>query len=284
MARKKIENVTEVEVVKDDFVPELTPVVVIDKPKCDLSSEDLRKRILELLKDIDENRVELCQRMWQAQGGAYEEWGYATFKDYASKELGIKYGTACQLSRMGMFQEKYPNEFTKAISLGLSKGEEIARVANSENIDEWVEKARHISADELGKEVKNYMKALVPSEAQEALKNEPKVKDSMLEEQLKHLTYSFTHENYMTVCNAIAALQQANPNIRNDAEALAMICAEYVGANSFDKQGVEFASELLKKYENTFPLKLVIFDTENNQVVHGLPLVKELVKIALSEV
>lgn len=284
MVKKKKEEVIYAVAVQDDFVPEMTPVVVLDKPKCDLSSEDLRKRILSLIQDIDKNQVELCERMWQAQGGAFESWGYATFKDYAHRELGIKYGSACRLSRMGMFKEKYPEAFNKVISLGLGKGEEIAKIANSENVDEWVEKGKHISADELSKEVKNYMKALVPSDAQDALDNESKVKDTMLEEQLKHLTYSFTHDNYMTVCNAIAALQQANPNIRNDAEALAMICAEYVGANSFDKQGVSFAAEMLKKYENTFPLKLVIFDTEESQVVHGMPLVKELVKIALSEV
>lgn len=267
-----------------DFVPELQPVVVVDAPESDLDSGELRKRILDLLKDIEKNKVELCERIYQAQNGMYESWGYATFKEYAHRELSLRYGTACQLSRLGLFKNKYPEVFNKVCTLGISKMEEISRVVSDANADEWIEKGKHLNADELSKEVRNYMKAMVPSDAQDAVANEGATKDSMIEEQLKHLTYSFTHENYMTVCNAVAALQQANQNIRNDAQALTMICADYMSSNNFTVQGTDFVAETLKKYENNFPVRLVVFDTEARQVIHGMPLVKELVKIALQDV
>lgn len=245
MARKKSkayegEEVSMVSVA--DFVPEAQPVVLEEvEDNFAMSSDDHREQIMKCVSNLQLNFIAICQLLYQAQKlRRYESWGYGSFKDYAQKELGFKYGKAKALVNLWQhIGSKDRDMFDTLMSVGWDKANEISRVVNRENVTEWVDKAKVLSADDLKREVKNYILALVPKDAEEALQLEDQAIESgasAITGEMHYRNFAFDYEQLQTVNQAIVAIKRQNPEINSDAACLAWIAAEYLASNSFDEE------------------------------------------------
>lgn len=234
-------NMTEL---KGEFVPEAQPVVELDASERDdfaMSSDDHRDQIMKCVSNLQLNFISICQLLFQAQKlRRYESWGYTSFKEYAQKELGFKYGKAKALVNLWMHIGSKDREmFDKLMSVGWDKANEISRVVNRENVDEWVDKAKILSADDLKREVKNYILSLVPKDAESALQLEQQATESgatAVTEEQHYRNFAFDYEQLQTINQAIVLIKRANPEIQSEAACLAWIAAEYIASNSFDEE------------------------------------------------
>lgn len=249
MARKKSkvydgEEISEVAVA--DFVPEAQPVILLDAEEDNfaMSSDDHREQIMKCVNNLQFNFIAICQLLYQAQKlRRYESWGYTSFKDYAHKELGFKYGKAKALVNLWQhIGSKDKDMFDQLMSVGWDKANEISRVVNKENLGEWVDKAKILSADDLKREVKNYILALVPKDAEEALQLEDQALGSgalAVTDELHYRNFAFDYDQLQTINQAIVAIKRQNPEIQSDAACVAWIAAEYLASNSFDHDVAE---------------------------------------------
>jgi hypothetical protein len=261
-----------VEFSQDDFVPEIHPVVVEESRsyiKSGLTPDELRKKIPEAYVNVRENYLDLCRYLLEVKvENLYKKWKYASFREYVHAELGIRYSKANYLSRLWLHFGKDPEFLLKVKDVGWDKMRELMRIINSENLDYWLSKAKMISADDLKKEVKAYLRSLVPDDPKKAIENEPQVENTIVAEQVKTITYDFLYENYLTVCTAIEKLQRDNPGM-TPPEALALICAEFLGTAAGDSTGIEHVVGMIRRFEKLQPVECVVLEKETDQVVYG---------------
>jgi hypothetical protein len=243
MARKKSgvyegEEVSAIAVA--DFVPEAQPVVVVEEEdNFQMSSDDHREQIMKCVTNLQFNFIAICQLLYQAQKlRRFESWGYGSFKEYAQKELGFKYGKAKALVNLWQHIGSKDREmFDSLMSVGWDKANEISRVVNKENLAEWVDKAKVLSADDLKREVKNYILALVPKDSEEALALEQQATDAGITgitDELHYRNFAFDYEQLQTINQAIVLIKRQNPEIQSEAACLAWIAAEFLASNSED--------------------------------------------------
>lgn len=276
-ARGKAE-VVEAEDKNEEFTPDTQPVVVVPEEKFDLSSDDHRKRILELKDTIGNNSFELCKLLGIArQKERYKTWGYSTYKEYVHTELGISYSKAKYMADLWLRVGKpNPKLLEKVSSEGWDKAKQLVNVVNEENVDEWLSKAKHLNADDLKKEVKSYLMKLVPNDAKAALSKEEEVKGTPVENVTKTMGFNFAHDEYMTLCKALDHVQAANPEIQSKGAILALICADFLGSNSDGEVGVQYVVELVKKFERLLPIRFLAVNMDTKSVVYGDELIAQL--------
>lgn len=277
---KEVDAVLEKEEVQGDFVPDTQPVVSAQETyiKTGLSPEELRKRIPQLYVQIQEHYLVLAQCLLEVKHSKkiLDEWGYGTFKEYAQKELGVYYSKANYLSRIWLHFGKEQELLVKMKALGWDKMKELLHVINGENADYWLSKAKMMTADDLRKDVKVYLRSLVPGDdAKTAVAAEAQVQNTPLADELHTMAFHFVYENYLTVNTAIERLQKENPGI-TPPEALALICGEYLGTQG-DGSGLDQAVGTIKKLEVFQPLQCVVVSRENQEVLHGKELFQSLV-------
>lgn len=270
--------------VMDDFVPEVSPVIVMkaEKAQTGLSSEELRQRNLTICDDIKKNYLELAQCLEEVYiERKWESWGYGGFKEYVQKELGIKYGKANYLRNIWHHFGKNEELLGKIEQVGWDKMKELTKVATDENVVEWVDKAKLLSADDLKKEVKSHLKAMVPNNVQDALENEAKVRGTPVENQLSSQTFQFNYDSKLAVMTAIEKVQKETGI--SASESLALICSDYMGSAGEGTDAVAHVLDMVKRYESVLSLKFVVLDVAENQLVHGKDTLEKMVREALGK-
>lgn len=262
-----------------DFVPDTEPVVVVDQGVAELDSAELRNEVIKARDNIDDNYQRLCQLLYTVRlKRSYESWGYESFKEYVASEVVFKITKAqylCQIWESLYVKQGNPAVYEKVMSIGWTKAKELVHIVTEENVDEWIEKAKHMSVEQLIKEKKKYLKEMIPDDPSEALGKEGDVEGTPAEDATKTANFTFSFQDYMTLSQALDRVKAAHPGIPNGA-ALACICQDYLGSNNFNQEGKEYGVEVIKKYEPLFGLKTVILDSENNDVLHGFDYLKEL--------
>lgn len=281
MAKKKVEAL-DAEVTTDDFIPETQPIMVVNESirRTGLSSDELRKRILELVGNIRENYLELAQCLWETfEQQKNTSWGYSSFKEYAQKELGVKYGKANYLKNIWMHFGKDEELLDQVKSVGWDKMKELTKIVTQENVKEWVDKANLLSCDDLKKEVKSHLKNLVPNDSQGMMDMEGEVRGTPVETQLHSQTFQFSYDSKGTVLSALEKVQKETGS--SASEALALICADYIGSAD-EGTGTDAVLTMVRKYESLLGLRFVVLDPASNQLLHGKDTLETLVRTALA--
>lgn len=308
MSRKKIkkEDVVDAEVVEEGFIPDTQPVMVLDKEEdFSLSSEDHRKKILGCVNDLQASMKEISWLLFQAQKlKRYESWGYASFKDYAHRELGFTYAKARALSNMWMhIGAKDPEMFNTMMQVGWDKAMELARVVTKENLTDWMEKAKVLNADDLKKEVRTYILSFVPKENEDAQTTETthvKVSSSdsaspfdderivdnpppqVEQDEVFYKNFAFNMEQIKTVSQAIRTVREIYPNIQSETEAVAMICGEFIASNVFDGAGEQAVLGLVQRVASQHNFDPILISKSENRVVLGESALREILQEAVS--
>lgn len=258
-----------------DFIPEVQPIVVVDRETNAMPSSALRQRILELKDQIGSDYTELCEHLYRVQAeGLYEMWGYGTFRQYAASELEFRPTKALYLAQIWkkLNVGQSPDVFEKVMQLGWSKAKELSRVVTAENVDEWVEKAKILSVDSLVKEVQTVVKRAIPNDAAEALANEQNVVGTPLEEEIKQVTMHFKYQDYLTLMQVIELVRQREilPPDVPVAAVVSLVCAEFLATNASDEVGAESIVSFLKKFETACPaIGVVVVNKANGELLSG---------------
>ncbi len=131
----------------------------------------LRKETATLAKQIDEQYIELAERLWEVfdtpidndrnQAPIYTSWGFSSFPDYVKEELGIHPKRAQRLVRiwhkLGVQLVGLDTGLRQRIvRLGFSKVRELVGVLTPKNAEAWVNKAEELSYLKLTALVEKY--------------------------------------------------------------------------------------------------------------------------------
>jgi predicted NAD-dependent protein-ADP-ribosyltransferase YbiA (DUF1768 family) len=255
-----------------DFVPDTEPTIVLSDSDIGLSAVEIRDKIQVLKESIDKDYFYLCRLLWEVNKKSYyHDWGYGTFKEYIASEVQFKVTKAMYLVQI--WQSLYvnsgdPDVFNKVINVGWSKAKELARVVTKENVDDWVEKAKHLTVDALVKEVKQTLKEKIPDDTAQALIEDESNRGTPIEVQSKNATYTFGYEDYQTICTAIEQVKKHSPGISNGA-AIANLAREFIGSNPDVQDAKEYALNMIARYEAMYGLQVVVYDPEQKEVIYG---------------
>ncbi len=105
----------------------------IEKRMADLDVNSLRYQILENAKKFKTSWIDLGRALYSVwKDKLYKEWGYSTFDNYTSREIGIRKVTAMKLLRSYSFLEKEEPEYLKA---DYADSSDAALVPNYESVD-----------------------------------------------------------------------------------------------------------------------------------------------------
>jgi len=266
-----------------DFVPETQPVVVVENELA-VNPGEVRARIKVLKEEIWKDYTELCKLLHTVQKkGLYEIWGYRTFREYASQELEFKATKAMYLAAIwqNLHEGQSPEVFEKVIKLGWSKAKELSRIVTKENVDEWVDKAKHLGVDALVKEVRKEISTRMPEEPREALDKEEENRGTPVENQPKSLTLQFDHEDYLTVMQATDQMQTDHPGTTIP-RAVAMACREYLGSNVQGEGGRAATLRLIEHLSGLHNLTVVVQDADTKDFLLGHENAQQILKDVLA--
>lgn len=216
----------------------------------------LRSRLDRTKNDIDESYFEMAGLLYRAYDlGAHKSWGYEKWKDYVEEDLGISNRKAQYL--MSIFQWiaveiKDPEVREKIKGIGWTKVKELVQVANEDNIDEWIDKAKNMNFVELSE----HARAKIRGE------KEPT-------EKFHRMTFTLSADQAINVEEAIETAKEI-ANSDKKGHLLDLICTDFMQGNVFKgKRGEKLTSAYLRRLESVLGVVFVAFDKDTGDVVHG---------------
>lgn len=136
-----------------------------------LDESELHSTIIKLLEEGDMNDFKLGGML--ASIDASKFYGeYESFRDFVEAELQIGYRKARYLIEIYNDVVESDVPFKKLDKIGWTKLKEVSKIINSENVDEWVEKAGSMNTLTLAEEVKNYMRGDVSDVSKKTTSND----------------------------------------------------------------------------------------------------------------
>jgi hypothetical protein len=221
-----------------DFVPDTQPVMVLEAEQ-EIDTTGIREKTLAIKDNINKYYTELCENLWLIQKKQlFKSWGYPSFREYGSKELDFGGTKAIYLAsiwnNLAVNQDK--SVFDEVMELGWSKGKELARVVNKENIKEWVGKAKNMRVETLVKEIRTYIKKKVPDNTKDALDREADLVGSPVADESKTISLTFQHsDDYLTFCETVEKMKEEDPNISLSG-VVVNACREFLGGGGMSKE------------------------------------------------
>lgn len=147
----------------DDDKFDLTPVqpdsfnaeIVSDTDDPLAKVEDIRERILKRKNILDQQYLRLGYDLFLVyKDESYKKWDYESYADYVTNEVGISIQTADDYRRLWKFYNEMCVDQDKLSGIGYTRARTIRSVLKRSNVDQWLEKARTLSFDNLRAEVK----------------------------------------------------------------------------------------------------------------------------------
>lgn len=250
-----------------DFVPDIEPVIELKKEELDISPGELRERVSKLREKIDNNSIELCKYLWTIyRKGFFRDWGFQNFREYVDKEVTFKIGKAMSYVRIWDALQQNEDMAQKVLSVGWAKARELISVVTEENVEQWVDKAKHLNLEGVIKEVRAERNRLVPDDEKQALENAEEAEGTAMDITRKSVNLQFKIADYHTYCQALDKVKSEHAGLSN-AEITALICADFIGSNNHDGRGAQWVLQFIKKYERPFGIKITVTDAKTGQVI-----------------
>lgn len=117
-----------------------------------------RKKIKELVKQVDESYLELGRHLYNVYYGDYwEEWKFESFEDYCQEELGFAERKAKYLFTIWKkLQVDLGIAKRKLEKIGWTKASKIVNIVDEKNVEKWLDRARTMKVKELEKAISKY--------------------------------------------------------------------------------------------------------------------------------
>lgn len=121
-----------------------------------LGAENFRKKVLTVAKEYLSRAWELAGMLYEVkETEIYKAWGFDSFNNYIEDEVGLGRRAVNQyIANFRTFRVQLGVDQTNLKDLEVTKARTIRSVVNSENVEEWIEKAKSSSRRELITEVK----------------------------------------------------------------------------------------------------------------------------------
>lgn len=239
---------------------EKTQVAVL--PRATLGRKNkVRKRIADLKKLVEDSYLELGQLLYEVfYGGYWKEWDYENFKLYVMDELGFHERKAQYLiniyKNLVIEAEVEPEQLE---SIGWSKAKEISRVADKDNVEEWVEKAKESTVTELTNEVR-----------EAKAKDGSAGTDGVVERshRLSFTLFDGQNDNVESALKIAAKIAESEKR----GHLLDCICTSFQ-ANVLEERGTsKRVSEMMRvveSLERTFGVKIIVVDPKKKKPIYG---------------
>lgn len=268
----------------DDFVPDIQPINLqeIDDEMSKLTSDEVKAQIIECRENIENNYWQLCKCLFHVEKKRlYESWGYKTFNAFVEKELTYQKSKArylVQIWKCLYIDQPDKTILERVLKVGWSKAKELIYVINSDNAENWIEKANHLSVEELKKEVKEYLAKLAPPKdnEKEVLANVDNVEGTTAEEMTRPMNFVFNYQDFVTVTQAVDRVKsELGGSSVSTSQAIALICADYLATNVVSETdgsaelNMDFVVDSIRKYEAMGGVQVVILDNEKEEVLYG---------------
>jgi len=220
---------------------------------------ELRTRIQDRRKMIDESYWELAQDLHMVLNSTcYIEWGFENFASYVTSEVGMKPRSVDYLTGIASWFGKMPKPIQNWVkSLGWSAAKELTGKVTAEN---W---------KDIKKDIKG-MSVIQINEYFKAQKEAAKMGAELTEEKPKGISFRLFEAQMENVQNALAQAKEMG-NTDKSGNALDLICTEFLASHA----GETDLNEYLGRIEKTMGIKIVAFDHEGEEVLHGEDMLEE---------
>lgn len=221
----------------------------------------VRGRIAELKKIVEDSYLELGGLLFEVfHGGYWGEWGYESFRQYVSDELGFherKGQYLMNIHKRLVIEAKANSESLEGI--GWSKAKEIATVATEKNVDKWVEKAKGSTVTELVTEVRK-----AKAESGEA-NTDGKIERAF---RLSFTLFESQNENVEAALAMAAKIAESEKR----GHLLDCICTSFQASVLQEKGESRRTSELMRvveSLERVFGVRIIVVDPKKDKPIYG---------------
>lgn len=128
-------------------------------------AKEVRKQLADSQDAIEANYIVLSRLLLETWENAYYiHWGYDSFTEYCQEELGMHYRKARYLVTVAEAVRRSKVSWDDVVGIGWTSMRAIARVMTYKTAEDWLEKARNHTADELNELVRNSLSGVDPGE------------------------------------------------------------------------------------------------------------------------
>ncbi len=238
------------------------------------TARKLHERALDCRHRIDEATFELAEVLYVIYDKAhYVALGYKTWREYVEKELDFALRKAQYMVQMwewyGIKLADHPEVRQKVETLGWTKSKELIGIVDQSNVDDWVEKAKTMSAVQLVEVARDALKAI--ENGDDGAKNKPK--DA---QDLKSKTFRLDAGQTENIERALVKAGEIG-NTEDKAKQLDMICTDFISTNVGAK-GKKAIQALLKRIEANLGISIVAIDPETSAVLYGNKTIDKIVE------
>lgn len=211
----------------------------------------------------------------------YVKWGHHTFREYVESELGCTLRKAEYLMKIwDYYVVQLGNGSTKVLdkvkNLGLTKLRECIDIVQVDKIDEFVEKASHMS-------VKGLIEMKKETQINEALSADVEKTGSVSPDEKEisednaqktfRMNFKLYADQYKEVTEALEKAAKIGDTSCNNQQ-LMYICRDFLSFGSQDS--VKAKIENCKRFEKQHDVLILVVDKKTNEVIYGADLEKRM--------
>jgi hypothetical protein len=239
-----------------------------------IEHSDVRKRVLDLRKKVEESYWELSQSLSEVYGKSYYiAWGFQSWKEYVESELEFALRKAQYLVSISDWFSKMSPQLQDWIKgLGWTKAKELVGVVNDENAADWQARLEGLTYAQLVDELKGKGKDI-----ETPIDGDGGESDSAEEKPQKKAFSLFPDQS----ANVTAALDKAKQlaNTEKDGHALDLICSDFLATNA----GTDDMFSVIRRIEKSSGLYFIAYNKQTDSVVYGAEILDEIAGSSDSE-
>jgi len=238
-----------------------------------IEHSDVRKRVLDLRKKVEESYWELSQSLSEVYGKSYYiAWGFQSWKEYVESELEFALRKAQYLVSISDWFSKMSPQLQDWIKgLGWTKAKELVGVVNDENAADWQARLEGLTYAQLVDELKGKGKDIDTPLDGEGDKD-------VAEDKPQKKAFSLFPEQSANVAAALDKAKQL-ANTEKDGHALDLICSDFLATNA----GTDDMFSVIKRIEKSSGLYFIAYNKQTDSVVYGAEILDEIAGSSDSE-
>jgi len=267
MAKKKVDKAKEkkaAEASAESAEDSGLAVVGADADEGNYENKEIRKKILELLAQSENMTWDLSVVLQGVYAeDLYRGWGFDSFREYIEKELNMHMRWAQILVQLQEWFAKMPPNIQKWIrENGWTKARMLMGKMTVENAAEW----RNKIAGKSVAEIKELMKAEREAAGGGGEGGGDGGEDTATSKNFK--LFGPQRENVDRALEKAGEMSGSDKDGHN----LDLICTDFLATNA----GVDSVQDVLRKMEKTLGVRLVAYVEEDDSVVYGADLIRDL--------
>lgn len=233
-----------------------------------INLQELEEEILEICNTIADSTIRLGALMKVAKDlRAYEEWGFKTWKEWVETKAGMGERKARTLIAINRWftQECDPSVLKKLHGVEWSKLAWLVGIVTEKNVDEWAERIRTMTLDQVVASVRDLKKGKNPDETGSA--------DIASKTFRLYPGQSKVVEDALRTASGVTGSDKQGYNLE-------MLAASYLTGHALEQEvapGPKKAEAYLNQIADSMNINLIGFHRDSKRVIAGKDLVPDIV-------